>query len=74
MVTLKTLSIGETATIKSLDMEDKGLKCRFLEMGFCPKSCVQKICVAPLGGTCIYKIKDCNIAVRDENADDIIVF
>jgi len=63
-MTLKTLNIGETATITSSDMKNKGLKCRFMEMGFCPKSCVKKMCRAPMGGCCLYQIKDCQVTYR----------
>ena len=68
---LTTLSKGEERRL--IDILDKNLKNRLMEMGLRLGAPVKIVRKAPLGGACIIQSKSLSIAIRTQQLDKIIV-
>lgn len=73
MKKLSALIQGENATVQSV-LTEGAMRRRFQELGLVPGTevlCLQK---SLFGGLRSYLIKDAVIAIRDEDADGVIIY
>ena len=68
---LAALNKGEERRL--VDILDKNLKTRLMEMGLRPGSLIKIVRKAPLGGAYIIQSKSLSIAIRTQQLDKIIV-
>ena len=66
-------TIGKGKDCRLIDIRDKSLKSRLIEMGLRPGTLLRIVRKAPLGGACIIQSKGLSIAIRTQHLDKIIV-
>ena len=72
MTKLNKLNINETATITSLEFTGIMRK-RLLDLGIAPNTKITALYKSPFGSPTAYFIKGSTIAIRDSDAEKIIV-
>ena len=70
--TLSNLSEGEMAVIQSFN-EDLNLQSRLVEMGILPGVAIRIIKKAPFRGPVEFKIRNYEVSLRYEDADNVLV-
>jgi ferrous iron transport protein A len=70
MMTLNQIEIGQCVTIKKIKSKSKS---RMYDLGMIPGSSIIKKRNSPLGDPCAYEIKGTLIALRNEDALEIVV-
>ena len=71
-MTLNELHIGDTAAITAVGGEG-ALRCRLLDMGLTPKTCVTLRKVAPMGDPIEIRVRGYELTLRVEDAQKITV-
>lgn len=71
MVSLNTLKVGEKG--KVIEIKNTEVKRRFLEIGLVKGTCVECILESPFHNPRAYLIKGASIAIRTEDAKNIMV-
>ena len=69
---LSELSEDEKCIVKSID-SDPDIRRRLQDMGLIPGTCVQCVFKSPYGDPTAYLIRGALVALREEDADNIIV-
>lgn len=70
---LVNLKLNEFGNIKEINCS-KDIKKRFIDLGFITGTKITPILTSPSGGIRAYLIKDTLIAIRNEDAFNIIIF
>ena len=71
MRTVKDLKKGEFGTIERF--LDETISCRLLRLGILPNAQITMVRKAPFGGAYYLKLNGLNIAVRDSEANSILL-
>lgn len=71
-MTLDKLPLGQEAVITAVGGEG-ALRCRLLDMGLIPKTCVRVEKVAPLGDPLELRVRGYSLSLRKEDAGKIEV-
>jgi len=72
-ITLDKLPFKKNGIIKELNVKDD-LKVRLLDLGFINNSKIKKLYKSPFNDPCAYLIMGSVIAIRNEDAKNIIVY
>ncbi len=72
ITTLNKLPTRKVGTIKKLNVRNE-IKKRLLELGFCENSKIKLLYKSPLGDPTAYLIKGSVIALRNDDAKNIII-
>lgn len=72
-MTLSDLTIGQTATILSLQELDGQTRKKLMVMGLLPKTPVTLLRKAPLGDPLQIRVRDVSVALRKSTAEQITV-
>lgn len=72
MHTLNDLNIGQSATIKALDITGTQRR-RMADLGLICGTTVKKTLESPFGDPCAYLVRGSVIALRNKNAEKILV-
>ena len=71
-MTLNELKVGQSGTITAVGGEG-ALRCRLLDMGLTPKTCVKLRKVAPMGDPIEIRVRGYELTLRVEEAQKIEV-
>lgn len=71
-MTLLDLKLNEIGNIKNINCSPE-IKKRFLDLGFIKNTKISPILTSPAGNIRAYLIKDTLIAIRDEDALNILI-
>ena len=71
-MTLNELKVGQSGTISAVG-GDGALRCRLLDMGLTPKTCVTLRKVAPMGDPIEIRVRGYELTLRVEDAQKLTV-
>lgn len=69
---LSSLKIGECGVIRRLE-NHSGIRRRLLDLGLAPGEVVEVVFESPLGDPVAYRVLNSLVAIRNEDAKEIIV-
>ena len=72
MISLNNIKLGKICHIIDIK-SDFSMSRRFLDMGIIPEAIIEKVLVSPFKGISAYYIMGTTIAIRDKDAEGIIV-
>lgn len=70
---LSDLAVGCRGCVTSVGGDDREMRRRLLEMGFCNGACVEAVRRAPLGDPIEFKVRGYFLSLRDEQAKNVMV-